>query len=279
MKLKTYIVFLTACLDVILIALGIQFGYTTEVFFVRQSAHCETTCYGWYYQPRTDGKQPNKNTELTFIYQYDGYDIGLPDEKIIYVTFDAGYENGYTSAILDTLKEHDVPAAFFMVGHYIESNPELIKRMVDEGHFVCNHTMHHKDMTKLTDFESFKKEITDLEELFYETTGQAMPKFYRPPEGKFSELSLKYAQQLGYSTVFWSFAYCDWYVDDQPSISFAMDKIISRTHPGEIVLLHTTSETNAEVLDDVITEWKSMGYRFESLNHLIRTKQGNRKTE
>lgn len=266
---KRFIVFGVACLDVVLIALGLQRGVELPAFFVRQTAHSETTVYGWYYKPRTDGKQPDKNTEMAFMEQYGAVSIGDPDDMVIYITFDAGFENGYTPSILDALAEYDAPAAFFVVGHYIESNPDLIKRMVDEGHLVCNHSMRHKDMTRITDFEAFKKEITDLEDVFYETTGTSMPPFYRPPEGKFTEKNLRYVHELGYTTVFWSFAYCDWYVNDQPSHEFAMEKIISRTHPGEVVLLHSTSATNADVLGDVMAEWERMGYRFGSLYELV----------
>jgi peptidoglycan-N-acetylmuramic acid deacetylase len=173
--------------------------------------------------------------------------------------------------ILDTLKAHGVPAAFFLVEHYIKTNPELVNRMVTEGHLVCNHSANHKDMASMADMEAFKKELTDIENTFYETTGKVMPKYFRPPEGKFSERSLKYAQQLGYTTVFWSFAYKDWYVNDQPGTEEAFKTIISRTHPGEIALLHATSKTNAEVLDRVLTEWENMGYTFKSLNYLVRT--------
>jgi len=256
------------CIDIVLAGLAAQAGVVTQVFAPVKAVHSETASYGWYYQPRTDGRQPNKNTEMAFIEKYGAYSVGDPDEKVIYITFDAGFENGYTPQILDALKKHNAPAAFFVVGHYIESNPELVRRMAEEGHLVCNHTMYHRDMTQLTELEAFRREITGLEDVYRDATGGQMPRFYRPPEGKFSERNLQYAQQMGYTTVFWSFAYCDWYVDDQPGHAFAMDKILSRTHPGEVALLHSTSETNAQILDDVLTEWQRMGYRFENLYHL-----------
>ncbi len=265
------IIFLIACLDIVLIALSITCDFDSKVAFVQKTAHSKMSVYEWYYKPRTDGRQPEKNSEMEFIYSYDAYGVGASDEKVIYLTFDAGYENGYTDKILDTLEKHDAPAAFFVVGSYIETNPELIKRMTDEGHLVCNHSMHHKDMAVMSDFEEYKKELLDIEEVFYKSTGKSMAKFFRPPKGRFSENCLEYAKELGYVTVFWSFAYCDWLVDDQPSDEFAVSKIISRTHPGEIALLHATSKTNAEILDEVISEWKSMGYSLKSLNHLIKT--------
>jgi len=222
--------------------------------------------YGWYYKPRTDGKQPEEPPEFAFIKNCGGIWLGDGSEKTIYLTFDAGYENGYTAQILDVLKEHDAPAAFFLVGHYVKANPELVRRMTEEGHLVCNHTANHRDMTKLSDFESFRAEIEGVEELFREVTGLEISKYFRPPEGRFSERSLEYAQQLGYKTVFWSFAYADWKVDSQPSENKAFDTILSRTHPGMLVLLHSTSATNAKVLDSVLTRWEELGYSIRSLD-------------
>ncbi len=271
MKRLSLIVYIFIIVDMALIALGVKFGFASETCFTSTVAHTETTKYNWYYKPRTDGLQPEKNAEMMFIYDHNAYGIGDPDEDVIYLTFDAGYDNGYTEDILDTLKSHNVPAAFFLVEHYITSNPEIVKRMAEEGHLVCNHTTHHKDMSALTDFDAFAKEMQDIEQTYTELTGQTMAKFFRPPSGQFSERCLQYADQLGYTTVFWSFAYRDWYVDDQPSEAEAIDTIISRTHPGEIALLHLTSETNARVLDTILAQWKDMGYRFESLDHLIDT--------
>lgn len=271
MKRKSLIVFLVACFDIALLAVAFTHGFADKACFVSRTAlaaHAPSTAYGWYVMPRTDGQQPDEQSEFAFIKDFGGHWIGDPDDKVIYLTFDAGYENGSTAQILDTLKKHDAPAAFFLVSHYITSAPELVERMASEGHLVCNHTMRHKDMATMADFETFKAEIEGLETVFYELTGQQMPKYFRPPEGRFSETCLKYAQQLGYQTFFWSFAYKDWYNDNQPSEQEAIDTIISRTHPGMVVLLHSTSSTNGKVLDDVITQWKAMGYRLESLDHL-----------
>jgi peptidoglycan-N-acetylmuramic acid deacetylase len=268
MTLKGRLLYLLACLDIIFIALSFAFGFSSEVCFVSRAAHVETSVYGWYTMPRTDGLQPNPQPELAFISDYDGYWIGAADDKVIYITFDAGYENGNMTPILDALKKHNAPAAFFLVGHYIKSSPALVERMTEEGHLVCSHSDNHKDMAAMTAFDTFRREISGLEDTCRSVTGKEMSKYFRPPEGKFSELCLKYAQKLGYKTVFWSFAYKDWYVDNQPSAQSAMDTIISRTHPGMVALLHATSSTNAAIMDDLLTEWEKMGYRFESLNHL-----------
>ncbi len=270
MRIRKLVTLLTAYLDVAAIALLVILGYSSEAFSY-MAARTESTVYSWYYMPRTDGVQPATEAAFEFVYDYGAYSAGSPDEKIVYLTFDAGYENGYTPQILDTLKKHDVRAAFFLVEHYIRTNPDLVKRMVDEGHLVCNHSTHHKDMAGMSDFEQFKKEMTDIEDTFYETTGMRMPKYFRPPEGKFSERCLRYAQQLGFKTIFWSFAYKDWYTDNQPDPDSAYNTIISRTHPGMVALLHATSKTNAEVLDRVLSEWESMGYTVKSLNYLVRT--------
>ena len=195
--------------------------------------------------------------------------LGDTSEKVLYLTFDAGYENGCTEKILDVLKKHQVPAAFFLVGNYMEKNADLVRRMVDEGHVVGNHTMHHPDMSKLTDKEAFTKELTDLENLFKEVTGKELPKYYRPPQGIYSQENLQMAKELGYQTVFWSLAYVDWNNDSQPTKEQAFAKLIPRTHNGAVVLLHSTSQTNAQILDELLTTWENMGYTFQSIDRLF----------
>ena len=229
--------------------------------------------YSWYFNPRNDQKQPEPIKEANFFDKYSSYYVGNPNEKVIYLTFDAGYENGTTESILNTLKKHNAKAHFFVVESYIKNNPELIKRMEKEGHLVCNHSKTHPSMASINDFEKFKEEILSVEKTYKEVTGKEMPKYFRPPMGKFSEQSLKYTQDLGYSSVFWSFAYVDWYNDKQPTHEFAKDKIYTRTHPGAIVLLHPNSKTNTEILDEVITHWENEGYRLETLDYL--TKKSN----
>ena len=226
----------------------------------------------WGLSFRQEGAAPVGNADAAHLRQYDAAYIGNTGEKVLYLTFDAGYENGCTAKILDALQKHQVPAAFFLVGNYIEKNADLVRRMVEEGHIVANHTMHHPNMSQLSDKASFSKELTDLENLYKETTGQEMPKYYRPPQGIYSEENLKMAQELGYKTVFWSLAYVDWNNDDQPTAQQAFSKLLPRTHEGAVVLLHSTSRTNAEILDELLTRWKDMGYRFGTLEELFADK-------
>ena len=201
--------------------------------------------------------------------RYDAVYLGDTTQPVIYLTFDAGYENGSTEQILDTLKKHNVPAAFFLVGNYIEKNADLTRRMVEEGHIVGNHTMHHPDMSKLQDKESFAAELTELEELFKKVTGKELPKYYRPPQGIYSEENLKMARELGYRTVFWSLAYADWNNDSQPTKEQAFEKLLPRIHNGAVVLLHSTSQTNAQIMDELLTKWEEMGYTFGALEDLF----------
>ena len=223
----------------------------------------------WGLSFQQEGKSPVGAAGVDQLKKYDAVYLGDTSQKVLYLTFDAGYENGCTEKILDTLKKHDVKATFFLVGNYIEKNADLVQRMVDEGHIVANHTMHHPDMSKIQDKENFAKELQELEELFYAVTGKEMPKFYRPPQGTYSEDNLKMAKELGYKTVFWSLAYVDWNNDSQPTREQAFSKLIPRTHDGAVVLLHSTSRTNAEILDELLTRWKDMGYRFETVDKLF----------
>ncbi len=222
----------------------------------------------WGLSFQQEGKPPEANASADYLRQFDAYYARQTDEKVIYLTFDAGYENGNTEAILDALKKHRAPAAFFVVGNYLETSPELVKRMVSEGHIVGNHTFHHPDMPSISTKEAFEKELTDLEALYQQVTGQPMKKYYRPPQGKYSESNLQMAKDLGYKTFFWSLAYVDWYQDKQPSHEEAFEKLLGRIHPGAVVLLHSTSKTNGEILDELLTKWEEMGYRFASLDEL-----------
>ena len=222
----------------------------------------------WGLSFQAEGEAPVGNAGVADLAQYDAYYLGDTSKKVIYLTFDCGYENGYTEKILDALKKHQAPAAFFVVGNMIETAPDIICRMVEEGHIVGNHTYHHPDMSAISEQAAFQKELDDLAALFQETTGQELPKFYRPPQGKYSEENLKQAQALGYKTILWSLAYVDWYVDDQPTAEQAYAKLLPRIHDGAIVLLHSTSKTNADILDDLLTKWEDMGYTFASLYDL-----------
>ena len=223
----------------------------------------------WGLSFRQEGSAPVGTAGMEQLRQYDAAYLGDTREKVLYLTFDAGYENGCTEQVLDTLKKHQVNAAFFLVGNYIERNADLVRRMVEEGHIVGNHTMHHYDMSKLSQKETFSRELTDLEELFRQTTGKELPKFYRPPQGVYSQENLKMAKELGYKTVFWSLAYVDWLNDKQPTREEAFRKLLPRTHNGAVVLLHSTSKTNAEILDDLLTQWENLGYRFGTLDELF----------
>lgn len=212
------------------------------------------------------GEKPTGNATVDEMKQYDAYYMAEGDEKVLYLTFDCGYENGNTEPILDALKAHNAPATFFVVGHMLESAPDIVKRMVADGHTVGNHTYHHPDMSKISDEASFRKEMNDVTDLFREVTGTDMAMYYRPPQGKYSTSNLQMAKDMGYSTFFWSLAYVDWNTDAQPSHEEAMEKLMGRIHPGAIVLLHSTSKTNGEILDEVLTKWEEMGYTFRPLS-------------
>lgn len=222
----------------------------------------------WGLSFQQDGEPPIANASYEELAKYNAYYAKNTDEKVLFLTFDAGFENGCTPAILDALKKHNVSATFFVVGTYIENNPDLIKRMRDEGHTVGNHTYHHPDMSQIAAKETFEKELKDVETRYQEITGEEMTKFYRPPQGKYSETNLQMAKDMGYHTFFWSLAYVDWYENDQPTKEEAFDKLLGRIHPGAIVLLHSTSGTNAEILDELLTKWEEMGYSFQTLTQL-----------
>ena len=224
----------------------------------------------WGLSFREQGQAPVAPADREQLAKYDAAYLGDAGEKVLYLTFDAGYENGCTEKILDTLKKHEVPAAFFLVGNYVNRNADLVRRMVAEGHIVGNHTMHHPDMAKISDKEAFRKELEELEDLYRETTGKELPKYYRPPQGTYSQKNLEMAKELGYKTVFWSLAYVDWNNDAQPSEQTAFEKLLPRTHNGAVILLHSTSQTNARVLDELLTRWKDQGYRFGTLYDLFR---------
>ena len=242
---------------------------TNQVKQERERA-IETSTENWGLGFSQEGKAPTAPMSKEELKEYSAYYLGdcNEEQKVLYLTFDAGYENGYTEAILDALKKHNAPATFFVVGNYIETSPELVKRMVAEGHTVGNHTYTHPDMSKIQSMESFEAEIGKLENLYKETTGEELVKFYRPPQGKFNVENLRMAKELGYKTFFWSLAYVDWYVDKQPTHEQAFKKLLTRIHPGSIVLLHSTSKTNAEILDELLTKWEEMGYQFKALQDI-----------
>ena len=206
----------------------------------------------WYFKKNSEHKQPSLDQNLSFIQNYSCYYVDKKHgddcaDKVIYLTFDAGYENGNIERILDVLKEKDVKGAFFVLSHLIEANTDLVKRMADEGHMVCNHTMSHKNMAGVTERSEFEKELCGLQTLYAEKIGKEMPKFYRPPEGKVSEENLKILEEMGYKTILWSFAYADWDNAKQIPPQIALEKLIAGAHNGELLLLHPTSKTNADL--------------------------------
>ena len=232
---------------------------------ILRDAVVETGSWGLSYQ--TEGAAPAGPLDAASLQKLGAAYVGDGSEPVLYLTFDAGYENGCTAKILDTLARHNVKAAFFLVGHYMQTNADLVRRMAEEGHTVANHTMHHPDMSTRTGTD-FEQELRDLEVLYRDVTGQELPKFYRPPQGVYSEENLRQAQAMGYRTVFWSLAYVDWQ-DTQPTRDQAFAKLIPRTHNGAVVLLHSTSKTNADILDELLTTWENMGYRFGTLEELF----------
>lgn len=219
------------------------------------------------------GKPPKGTADAGELKQQQAYFLGNTEEKKIYLTFDAGYENGNTEPILDALKKHQAKATFFVVGHYLETAPEIVRRMVEEGHTVGNHTWHHYDPVKNSDPDIFREEMQLVEKKFLEITGKELTKYYRPPQGKYSVRNLQMAKELGYHTFFWSLAYVDWNQEAQPKREEALEKLMGRLHQGAIVLLHSTSSTNAQIMDELLTRWEKEGYSFGTLDELIESSE------
>ena len=280
--MKTYIAYRGT---LIIFALLFLLGRETAAFMqhqrennrAKQTMRVEQAADNWGLGFGESGKeqQPTGTVPAQELAKEDAYYIGSNTEKVIYLTFDCGYENGNTEKILDALKKHQAPATFFVVGHFLESAPELVKRMVEEGHVVGNHTFHHPDMSAISSLDSFQQELDSVRELYQTITGEEMIRYYRPPQGKYSEENLNMAKKLGYRTFFWSLAYVDWKTDDQPTEEEAYKKLIGRIHPGAIVLLHNTSSTNGEILDGLLTKWEEMGYTFCPLSELWENTEEN----
>ncbi|MBQ4509935.1 MAG: polysaccharide deacetylase family protein [Clostridia bacterium] len=238
------------------------------------SMNISASALSWYCKRNNCHTQPELGNDLKIAENYDVYWCDknhtsmLDDDKVIYLTFDAGYENGNVEKILDALKAENVTATFFILDNMIIKNCDIVKRMIEEGHTVANHTLKHKDMSKITNINDFENELSSLEKLFEKEFGVKMAKYYRPPEGKFTEANLKYAQDLGYKTIMWSFAYADWDNSNQPSCEYALNKILNNVHNGEVMLLHPTSATNAEIMPALIKELKKQGFRFGDMDEL-----------
>ena len=233
----------------------------------------DSTAYSWYCIRNKENKQPKVGDNLNFVEKFNGYYIDHKhddnnQEKVVYLTFDAGYENGNIEKILDVMKDENICGSFFILGNLIKSNGDLVNRMANEGHTVANHTYSHKDITKLSKSE-LENELSSLNSAYRACTGKEMSPYFRPPEGKFSETTLTWAQEFGYKTVFWSFAYADWDNQKQMSPQAAKEKILSNIHNGAILLLHPTSQTNATILKDIICELKAKNYEFKTLDDLF----------
>ena len=230
------------------------------VFLVFMSAK-SVNAYGFGLKKNTNHTQPDIGIYKAIIEKNNGLYVGNKDSKDIYLTFDCGYENGYTKNILDVLKEKNVKATFFITGHYLKSATDLVKRMIDEGHVVANHSYHHKNITKITDDE-IKKEIVDLEEEYKRLTGKELTKFYRPPAGNFDDHSLGIVNKLGYKTMFWSVAYPDWL--ESNDVTRAVNEVTKNIHNGAIILLHAVSNANSEALRVIIDKLQNQGYIIQT---------------
>lgn len=239
-----------------------------EFFIVSKvSASTSNTLISWGFQRVENNAQPNLDiNSKNILEKHNGFAIGNETDPYIYLTFDLGYEAGYTSKILDVLKENNVTAAFFVTAHYLNTQEALVKRMLDEGHIVGNHTVNHKELVKLSD-EEIKEEITNLSNSIYDKFGYEMT-FFRPPKGEYSERVVKIASELNYTTVLWSSAYDDWDESKQGREEYGKSKILDNLHNGCILLLHATSKDNMNILNDVITQTKNKGYEFKSLNDI-----------
>lgn len=262
--------YLSIALTVLLVSVSIIIANINNEEYLQTSGSVSlsTQKIEWGIKRGKNHEQPDlgsKNKEL--IEKYNGMAMGNGDNKYIYITFDLGYEAGYTEKVLNTLKENNVNATFFITAHYANSAADIVQRMIDDGHIIGNHTVNHKSMPSLSE-EELTKELMNLHTAIYEKFGYEM-KYMRPPKGEYSERALSYTTKLGYVPVMWSFAYADWDESAQPSKESAINKIIENVHNGEIMLLHATSKTNMEILDTVIKQIKDMGYEFKSLNEFV----------
>lgn len=266
MKTKlNFIVIISSTLLVFIFSISV-INFNTQT--VQTSATSEKKI-GWGIKRNNNHEQPDLgSTNKKIIDTYDGIAIGNSESKYVYLTFDNGYEAGYTSKILAVLKENQVPATFFITAHYLNTATDLVKQMIDEGHIIGNHTVNHKSMPDLTN-EQIQKEVMDLHTAVYQKFNYEM-KYIRPPKGEYSERTVAYTNTLGYKTVMWSFAYDDWDENKQGRENYGKEKILNNIHSGAVILLHATSKDNSNILDSCIKEIKSMGYEFKSLDEFQR---------
>lgn len=266
-KLKISTLMILFLCAAIVLAAGVR-----NIFIVQPalgSTALSSTVYLWYYLPHDTNQPPEPIEKAKYLGNYKVLYLGPTDEKALYLTFDDCPNNDNIPKILDTLKEHNATAAFFMTAAYIRQQPEVIQRVINEGSIVCNHTASHISVTDLS-FDRFKAELAGVEDAYREATNEELPKFFRPPQGRFSEVTLSYAEKLGYTTVFWSFEYEDWN-NTQPSAQQALKTILSETHPGEILLLHSQSDTNVKILDQLMDTWEEQGFVFKALTDIPST--------
>ena len=222
--------------------------------------------YGFGVKKNDKNIQPDIGFYKGIIEENNGIYVGSNDSKKVYLTFDCGYENGYTERILDTLENHNIHAIFFVTGHYIDSAKNIVLRMKEDGHLIGNHSNKHKDITKLSETE-IKKEVLELEEKYFKLTNSNLDPFYRPPEGNFDHKSLSVIKKMGYTTLFWSLAYKDW--NHNNSIDYVVKEVLANIHNGAIILMHTVSEANAKALEEVIIALQKDGYSFENVYDLL----------
>ncbi|TGB05436.1 delta-lactam-biosynthetic de-N-acetylase [Halobacillus salinus] len=239
-------------------------GFVLLMLFIPQATFAE----GWGYKKSQEGEVPDVGRYGPMVEEYDGFYVDPSGDKTVYFTFDNGYEQGYTGQVLDVLREKDVPAAFFITGHYIESAPELVKRMAKEGHLIGNHSWSHPDFTKVSK-DKMEEELKRVNEAVRELTDQETMSFVRPPRGTFNDQTLKWAEEFGYTHAFWSVAFKDWETDNQKGWEYAYNSVLNQIHPGAVILLHSVSQDNADALSELIDELRKRGYKFGTLNDLM----------
>lgn len=251
----------------LMVFIAIPLLMVAAIFFLGAGGStADTQGYDWYFQPNEEHLQPQVATEV----EISGHSVlycGKAEAKKVCITFDAGFDKGTHAPILDTLKEKGVTASFFVDGNFLKQNEDLVRRMAAEGQIIGNHTLHHPDMTKLTDLSAYREEIDGWNEIL-RGYGIEPSGYFRFPQGRFSARALDYNELLGLKTVFWSFAYYDWVEGDQPDPQAALQKIMSRMHNGCILLLHSTSQTNAKILPTLIDQLRAEGYEIVPLTQI-----------
>ncbi|GGM30051.1 delta-lactam-biosynthetic de-N-acetylase [Paraliobacillus quinghaiensis] len=247
--------------------LVILFSFILVMFTLLPSIS-EASSYGWGFKKGTNHQPPEVGKYGQILEENGGYYIDKSGDKVVYLTFDNGYEQGYTEPILDVLKKEDVPATFFVTGHYVRSQPELVKRMDRDGHIIGNHSNHHADFTTLSK-EEMKEDLTLLDRAVAAITDQEKLQYLRPPRGTFNPQTIQWANELGYTHVFWSLAFVDWETDHQKGWEKSYQQVMKQIHPGAVILLHTVSKDNAEAIEHFITDLRKQGYTFKSLDDLV----------